>query len=119
MAENDKHNADNHRYAKPKPTQAEPTTKTETPANPYRSPKTNVPSLKPRKRKLTALDWILAFILASSAASFVFLTTCMGGVFLLKHPEIKTVRQSALFALFAAGCVTFLVLRFRSSRKSR
>jgi len=84
MAENDKHNADNHRYAKPKPTQAESTTKTETPANPYRSPKTNVPSLKPRKRKLTALDWILAFILASSAASFVWLCHLFSLAFSIK-----------------------------------
>ena len=73
MVENDASGSDNHRYHENEPAQPDSEGKTETPANPYRSPKTTVPSpLKPGKKRLTVFDWVLAIFLGGLASSLAF-----------------------------------------------
>ena len=73
MVENDASGSDNHRYHENEPAQPDSEGKTETPANPYRSPKTTVPSpLKPGKKRLTVFDWVLAIFFRWFGLYFYF-----------------------------------------------
>ena len=118
MVENDASGSDNHRYHENEPAQPDSEGKTETPANPYRSPKTTVPSpLKPGKKRLTVFDWVLAIFLGGWASIFIFPTTCIGTGILLPIPE--PILVSGLLSLAAGVYVVMLVLRLRSNRKSR